>query len=239
MELTGRTGHRPSWSTKRSTSLVPRCQAWKGLLAVLRETGAGPLRPPPGTPELGTVTHCPTQCFKPMLRGHLPSGTHYQVSEYTHGSSSPTKTSVTFQRIVSLPKTATRDASTCHSTRNAQSGRGLEKSPHQIGTLRCRAIYCINTLNFMPGCFHNLQWKFQEDSSVPRAARPTNPSSPASKEASSRAKGLAGQIQSAKLSQNRRELCPCGAPDWKLGGPNSAWTCHKYTPLLSLHCSSF
>lgn len=77
-----------------------------------------------------------TQCFKPMVP---PSGTHYQVSEYTDGSSSTTKTLVTFQRIVSLPKIAMWDASTCNSTCNSQSRRALGNS-HQTRTLCCRAI---------------------------------------------------------------------------------------------------
>lgn len=64
-----------------------------------------------------------------------------------------------------------------------------------------------------------------------RATRHTNPTS-TSREAPFWVKGLAGPIQNAKLSQNRRELCRCGTQGWKSGGPNATNT------LCNLVCTT-
>lgn len=95
----------------------------------------------PGTLGLETLTECQAQCFKLVFREHLPPETHDQVSECTKGSSSITKTLVTSQRIISLPKIAMWDANTCKSTCNAQSRRGLDNSLHQTRMLCYRAIF--------------------------------------------------------------------------------------------------
>lgn len=65
----------------------------------------------------------------------------------------------------------------------------------------------------------------------------TNPVPCVSREASSQKKGLAGKIQSAKLSQKRSKVST-GAQDRGLRGPNVC-TYHRHPLLLGLHGHRF
>lgn len=112
---------------------------------VLMKAGTGPLHPPPGTLELETGKSC---------QGHLPSGTHWQFQ--WNDSSSTTKTLVTFQRIMSLPKIVLWHASTCNVMCNTPRKGGLGNSAHQT----CYVI-AFKILNFYARQFDNLQCRFQ------------------------------------------------------------------------------
>lgn len=202
--------HWPGCSTMKRKSLVVRHQAWKWLPCACegwnrspssspRDSGAGDIHRLPGaSPIRNPLTGC----------------------EDTNDSSSTTKTSVTSQRIIWLPKIALWHASTCNVVCNTPGKGGVGNSPQQTCTFPSWAMLLLwISWTFMPGCLIissvNSRWI-----TMPGELLGTHkPCSSREQGGSTQRKGRAGKIGGAKLSQKRSKVS-VGAQDRRWRGAN-------------------